>query len=137
TTALRPGESGSVRVAFSVASHRWLRISHDASLIRGAAKTSASDFALSARLGLSLERLDLLPDLGLEQDRAGFAAFPKDGDLPAFLTRHGVAPLQPAHLADAHAGDRVRLKVGGQAAAFSSVRNCGYAVQSLGDIAVP
>jgi hypothetical protein len=48
--------------------------------------------------------LELLPDLGLKQDGAGFSALSKDSNLPAFLARHGIAPLQPAHLAYANAG---------------------------------
>ena len=47
----------------------------------------------------------MLPDLGLEQNRPGFAAFAENGDLPAFLARQRIAPLQPADLADANAGD--------------------------------
>ena len=72
--------------------------------------------ALAARkdrvhgLGFSLDGQELLPHLRLQQNRAGFAAFAKDGDLAAFLSRQGVAPFQPADFADADAGDVEQLQ---------------------------
>src|SRR5438874_854164 len=65
----------------------------------GDVERSSTLSALEDRVGsfgFSLEGEKLLPDLGLEQDCPGFAAFSKDGNLPAFLARERIAPLQPA-----------------------------------------
>ena len=53
---------------------------------------------------------ELFPDLGLEQHGAGLAALAEHRNLPALAPRQGVAPLQPAELADADAGDVEQLQ---------------------------
>jgi hypothetical protein len=62
------------------------------------------------RLRFSLDREELLPDLGFEQNRSCLAAFAEDGDLAAFLARQDISPLQPADLADANAREVKRLQ---------------------------
>ena len=78
------------------------------------------------RLGFSLDGEELLPDLGLEQNRAGFAALAENGDLPAFLARQGIAPLQPADLADPNAGDVEQLQQNPIAARGGGVDQPGH-----------
>src|ERR1035438_597152 len=57
-----------------------------------AAATPAAEDGIGRARG-ALDRKKLLPDLWLQQDRSGLAAFSEHRDLAAFLAGQGIAPF--------------------------------------------